>query len=605
MNKDTNNSERLDIIKLINNSPLTNLTKNFHTTLLEKIQTSFTDDEQQLFVASFYSYLNYNSKTDFVISLDDVWKWCGFTRKDHCKRTIEKHFTRDVDYKSALPNWGERKNEGGFNKETIMMNIETFKSLCMLAGTSKSKQIRQYYLKLEELLQGTLREQLQEQERLLQEELENKQNKLQLLELQNKEKQDKINLLTRKTNKFELGESVYIFHSTFTEVFDKRQGTLNDDNKQVDLYKVGRTKNANIRDSIHKTASYKGILLQVRCVDCVLLERVVHFLLNKYRCANRREWFNCSYDIVKNSIYYAKALLENEIDLYNPHLLDNTNDFVKNISLPLLSNDAVHKATEEPSKEENIFTTLEYKAHNIDNFDAFLEKYFETDNNSSTSHTVVKNQYKIWSKTAKNLQLKKLIDYLKTKYTTTSKRYNPLVSTSKLTPHFNRLKLKESSFEFDKPDNQNLIIEQFLYEKCQKAPGYRITMQDFFQEFEKWYESNKLTHLVKEKLKNYLDIMFIRLRSGDESGFTDNRIGGWLGFALKNNNTPEPIKKYKPKNAKVIIQRDTTTDTILKCWSSISELSDYVRKSRSVTSTIIKRHEQIIIDNTMCVLEYQ
>jgi phage anti-repressor protein len=64
-----------------------------------------------------------------------------------------------VDYKSALPNWGERKNEGGFNKETITMNIETFKSLCMLAGTSKSKKIRQYYLKLEELLQETLQEQ--------------------------------------------------------------------------------------------------------------------------------------------------------------------------------------------------------------------------------------------------------------------------------------------------------------------------------------------------------------------------------------------------------------------------------------------------------------
>jgi hypothetical protein len=236
----------------------------------------------------------------------------------------------------------------------------------------------------------------------------------------------------------------------------------------------------------------------------------------------------------------------------------------------------------------------------------FLEKYFETDNNSSISHTVVKNQYKIWSKTAKHLQLKKMIDYLKTKYTTTSKRYNPLVSTSKLTPHFNGLKLKELVFEFDKPDNQNLVIEQFLFEKCKKAPGYRITMQDFVQEFEKWYDpNNKLTHLIKEKLKNYLDIMFIRLRSGDESGCTDNRIGGWLGFALKNNNTPEPIKKYKPKNAKVIIQRDVTTNTIVKSWSSVSELSDYIRKSRTVTSTIIKRHEQIIIDNIICVLEYQ
>ena len=432
------------------------------------------------------------------------------------------------------------------------------------------------------------------QSKELQRQLQEKDNKLQLLELQNQEKDVKINLMTRKTNKFELGESVYIFHSTF-----------NDDDKQIDLYKVGRTKNANLRDSIHKTASYKGILLQVRCVDCVLLERVVHFLLNKYRCANRREWFNCSYDIVKRCIYYAKALLENEIDLSNPQLLDNTNDFVKSISYNGV-NESKSNSEINTTNESIIFTTLEYKACNIDNFDVFLEKYFETDNNSSISHTVVKNQYKIWSKTAKHLQLKKMIDYLKTKYTTTSKRYNPLVSTSKLTPHFNGLKLKELVFEFDKPDNQNLVIEQFLFEKCKKAPGYRITMQDFVQEFEKWYDpNNKLTHLIKEKLKNYLDIMFMRLRSGDESGCTDNRIGGWLGFALKNNNTPEPIKKYKPKNAKVIIQRDVTTNTIVKSWSSVSELSDYIRKSRTVTSTIIKRHEQIIIDNIICVLEYQ
>ncbi len=577
--------ERLDIVNLIENNPLEKLSNDYQTKLLDRIKETFSDSDQQLFIASFYCYLKYDCKTDFIIDMDDVWKWLGFSRKDHCKRVIEKHFTTGIDYKTTLPNLGERKNEGGFNKEKTLMNVETFKSLCLLANTERSKSVRKYYYKLEQLLHGLLEEQANE----LQRQIEEKDNKLQLLELQNKEKEDKINLLTRKTNKFELGESVYIFHST-----------LNDDNKQVDLYKVGRTKNANIRDSIHKTASYKGILLQIRCVDCVLLERVVHFLLNKYRCANRREWFNCSYDIVKRCIYYAKSLLENEIDLTNPHLLD---DFVK--SKINTKDDKQDKQDDLIESEENIFTTLEYKAHNIDNFDAFLEKYFETCNNSSTSQTVVKNQYKIWSKTAKNLQLKKLIDYLKTKYTTTSKRYNPLVSTSKLTPHFNGLKLKESSFEFDKPNNQNLVIEQFLYEKCQKAPGYRITMQDFFQEFEKWYESNKLTHLVKEKLKNYLDIMFIRLRSGDESGFTDNRIGGWLGFALKNNNIPEPIKKYKPKNAKVIIQRDITTDTILKCWSSISELSDYVRKSRSVTSTIIKRHEQIIIDNTMCVLEYQ
>jgi len=117
-----------------------------------------------MFLASFYTFLNYNPKNDFVIELDDVWKWCGFSRKDHCKRVLNKHFTIGVDYKKLLPQNEEHvftdnvRNSGGAcaNKETILMNIETFKSLCMMACTSKSMQIRQYYLKLEELLINTL-----------------------------------------------------------------------------------------------------------------------------------------------------------------------------------------------------------------------------------------------------------------------------------------------------------------------------------------------------------------------------------------------------------------------------------------------------------------
>jgi phage anti-repressor protein len=182
--------QRLDIVQLINNSPLVSLSNEFQTKLLSKIQESFTDNQQQLFVASFYSYLNYNSKNDFVINLDEVWKWCGFARIDPAKRVLEKHFTENVDYKTfAPPNCGAnfvsqvgeaKETRGGHNKEQILMNIETFKTLCMLAGTSKSKEIRQYYIKLEELMQQTLQEeseqlkkQLQEKDKLL-EELENK-----------------------------------------------------------------------------------------------------------------------------------------------------------------------------------------------------------------------------------------------------------------------------------------------------------------------------------------------------------------------------------------------------------------------------------------------
>jgi hypothetical protein len=597
------NFQRLDIVNLINNSPVSKLSTEFQTNLLHKIQETFTDDQQQLFVASFYTYLNYNSKTDFVIDLDNVWKWIGFTRKDNCKRTLEKHFTKDIDYKivfhQVVENLGGHKqfeelvflqpeeNLGGRPKEQVMLNINCFKKLCLKACTHKADEIHDYYLKLEELLQDTMNE----ESKVLRLKLERKQNELQILEVQNKEKEDMINLLTRKTNKFELGESVYIFHSTIDD---------------IDLYKVGRTKNANSRDAIHKTASYKGILLQIRCVDSVLLERVVHFLLDKYRCANRREWFNCKYSVIKNAIEYAKLLLESEIDFENMYLIENTEEFISSI---VISEDSNDNNTIEEEMIDN-FTVLEYKPVNINNFELFLNETCDKDINSSISYTMIKNQYKIWSKVANHAQLQELIKYVKTKYNTIMKRHNPLISTSKLTHHFNGLKLKESLFTFEKPEMTNFIIERFLYERCQRSPGYRETMQDCFIDFEKWYtglDNNKsrcMQYVIKEKLKNYLDIQFIRLRKGDESNGLDHRLGGWVGFALKTNNIPEPVKNYKPKNAKKIIQKDVNTNKIIREWSSVSDASEYIKKSTTTTSTLIKRHSSVYIDNILSILEY-
>jgi hypothetical protein len=114
-------NQHLDIVTLINNSPITHLTNDFQTKLLHKIQTTFTDDQQHLFVASFYTYLNYNSKTDFVIDLDNVWKWIGFSRKDPAKRVIEKYFTKDIDFIiiKAAPQLGG----AGLNREQILMNV--------------------------------------------------------------------------------------------------------------------------------------------------------------------------------------------------------------------------------------------------------------------------------------------------------------------------------------------------------------------------------------------------------------------------------------------------------------------------------------------------
>jgi hypothetical protein len=82
--------------------------------------------------------------------------------KDLGGRSIEETLLRPkeqqkhTDEKAAFPNGKagpSTKNLGGagLNKEDIMLNVDTFKSLCMLAKTDKGKEIRKYYVKLENI----------------------------------------------------------------------------------------------------------------------------------------------------------------------------------------------------------------------------------------------------------------------------------------------------------------------------------------------------------------------------------------------------------------------------------------------------------------------
>jgi len=150
----------LNIVDLIENNPITRLSNTYNNKLLGKIKETFTEGQQQLFVASFYCCLNYNQATDFIIDLDNVWKWLEFNQKSAAKRVLERHFTIDKDYKCLLSQSGEHKNDGrgGHNKEKIMLNIKTFKLLCIKADTKKANEIHEYFVKLEEILQQTLQE---------------------------------------------------------------------------------------------------------------------------------------------------------------------------------------------------------------------------------------------------------------------------------------------------------------------------------------------------------------------------------------------------------------------------------------------------------------
>ena len=87
--------------------------------LTEKIQENFNTFEQQLFVSSFYCYLNFDKNTDFVVDLDDVWRWLDFSQKFCAIRILEANFKLDVDYKNITVegNYVKSKRLVDYHKE--------------------------------------------------------------------------------------------------------------------------------------------------------------------------------------------------------------------------------------------------------------------------------------------------------------------------------------------------------------------------------------------------------------------------------------------------------------------------------------------------------
>jgi hypothetical protein len=168
----------VDIVNLIESNPITKFSGDYQNKLIDKVKNNFTNYEQQLFLSSFYCYLKYDNKNDFVIDLDNVWKWLDFSQKDSAKRVIEKNFYINKDYKIfAPPTCGAKKNvRGGHNKEIIMLNLDTFKKFCLKAGTKKADEVHDYFIKLENIMFEITKEESDELKQQL-EKIEDTKNK--------------------------------------------------------------------------------------------------------------------------------------------------------------------------------------------------------------------------------------------------------------------------------------------------------------------------------------------------------------------------------------------------------------------------------------------
>jgi len=274
-----------NIVDLIETNPITRLTQDYQNKLIDKIKNSFTPTQQQMFVASFYCFLNFNEYNDYVINFDDVWKWCGFSRKDHAKTLLNKHFTIEIDYKvqnfAPATSGASFEQHGGQNKENIYLNINTFKKFCMKTNTKKADEVHEYYIKLEHVLNQTITE----ENAILRNQIQNKDNviiktKEEFLKLQ--EAHNRI-LYKRRVHKLRKGKCFYIVK-----------------NKDVTYKtKFGKTLNLNGRKSGYQTYFDPDFLYICFTEHYILIEKCVKTKYSKYIATYGEEWI---IDISENEV---------------------------------------------------------------------------------------------------------------------------------------------------------------------------------------------------------------------------------------------------------------------------------------------------------------
>jgi phage anti-repressor protein len=155
--------------ELVQNSNTT-LSLNLQTKLVQYLNNEFTEQEQQWYIANLFIYMNYHPTNDYPINLDNVYNMLGFANKGNAMKTIKNNFTKDEDYQTIIFHMEKNKlteETRGRKEETVMLNIDTFKNLCMLVKTDKGKQIRKYYVKLENIYNKLIKEEIEEQQKLI------------------------------------------------------------------------------------------------------------------------------------------------------------------------------------------------------------------------------------------------------------------------------------------------------------------------------------------------------------------------------------------------------------------------------------------------------
>jgi hypothetical protein len=388
--KDVNINDTVNKI-IINNKELLSVKE-----LLSQVKYDIND----LYIDKFWNNIHNNKDIYLDEELINWFEYKDITKgKEKIVNLLKKHHIIDEEYK-ILNNDEYRyliesdntfhsplKGEWNFGNVTkhIIMNSDCFKNICMLVKTKKSKDIRSYYIRLENIFKFYLEYQNLHQKKILEDkekELENKQIELE-------KTKDKVMDMERdfKHKELEVNEFIYI--------------ATNVNYHKQNVYKIGKSNRLNKREKQFNTFFINGQKMHYiyifQCHNSRVLEQLLFTCLSNYKYNTVNELFNINLCKLYKMVYNICCKYNSIINFSNTELFDSNID-------QILLNDVPASQT----------YPINYQNNKNEEYDELLLKKYV--NNKNISNMIIKDFKEYDFEDHMLLNNKALIYDKKTKY---------------------------------------------------------------------------------------------------------------------------------------------------------------------------------------------
>ena len=620
----------LDIVNLITTNPITKLNANNNNKLLEKVKANFTEMEQQLFISSFYTYLNYDKTVDFIVDLDDIWQWLGFNKKFNAIRLLEHFFVLNKDYKKLAPPYGGARlgSYGGHNIQKFFLNIKTFKSLCLKAQTKKADEIHEYYIKLEELINEVLEEEALEMKNKLlikDNELIAKEN------LIINANQDKLKAIEKTlVAQFPVNcECIYF-------------GTINNSNAEGEkLIKFGHSNNLSVRLQYHHK-TYENFILRdaFKVHNKQEIENAIktsskirkHLRTIEVDGKNKNEilaYDETNFTILCLSRYIKNIISEKSYSIEKFNILVEENQKYKatleqlsdeNEKLKVLNNEYIEKnekleqvlaSITNNYENVNVTNNENYDENNENNennanvitvelkkkFDKFIDECCFLHNEVEVASTTIMGQFRIYNREKPTkLVFSTFNTYMRTRFL--ASRINSQ-NKNQVVHGFKGVKLKDIVYKKSSSSNE---VENFIFESCIFSPEGRASTNKIVEEYINYKNNNGLLiNKTEDKdIKNYLKNCQYILGGPVRLHNINATYEGYYGITLKNDYFQEARTNQLASSGKKVQKIDASTKNILNSWPTIAKAATHEDFSPAKMSRAIKNNT--LINNAYYVL---